>query len=155
MNLERLNINVNGISSPEFSGDNSLFEELASLVGIEIPADYIQFISRADGGHPEIGCFKVIGDDNGENLFDVDWFYSVGNPSVEKVKDVLSNWGGVLGRMNLPIGRDSGGNQIYLSLADETPSVWLYLHDEGEARLKISNSFSEFLDSLIMNPDFI
>lgn len=155
MNLQRLNVNINGVPSSGFSGDSSLFEELVRMVGSEIPADYIQFISKADGGHPEISCFKLIGDDNGENLFDVDWFYSVGNPSVEKVKDALLIWGDVLGAKNLPIGKDAGGNQIYLNLADETPSVWLYLHDEDRSRLRVSNSFSEFLEGLIMNPDFI
>ncbi|MBO2589624.1 SMI1/KNR4 family protein [Shewanella algae] len=155
MNFERLNININGVKSPEFSGEKLLFEELASLVGSEIPSDYIQFISKADGGHPEIGCFNVVGDDNSENRFDVDWFYSVGNPYVDTVKDMLSSWASVLGAKKLPIGRDAGGNQFYLNLADETSSVWLYLHDEGGARLKLSNSFSEFLDGLIMNPDFI
>lgn len=155
MNVERLNINVNGVSSPGFSGDNSLFEELASLVGSEIPDDYILFISKVDGGHPEVGCFKIVDDDNCDNLFDVDWFYSVNNPSVENVKDVLSKWGGVLGPKNLPVGRDGGGNQIYLNLTDEMPSVWLYLHDENKTRLKLSNSFLGFLDGLIINPDFI
>lgn len=155
MNINRLNININGVSSPGFSGDTSLFEELTKLVGSDIPSDYIKFIMRADGGHPEIGCFKIIANNNNENLFDVDWFYSVGNLSLEKVEDALFKWGGVLGKYNLPIGRDAGGNQIYLNLEDQVPSVWLYLHDEGGVRLRVSNDFLEFIDSLIINPDFI
>jgi hypothetical protein len=155
MNLERLNINVNGVASPGFLGDNSLFVELVGLVGSELPIDYIKFISKVDGGHPEIGSFRVLDEGCSNNFFDIDWFYAVGNSSVENVKDALSRWRIFLGEKNMPIGRDGGGNQIYLNLTDETPSVWLYLHDEGELRLKISNSFSGFLDGLIMNPDFI
>ena len=155
MNIERLNININGVSSPGFSGDNSVFSELAVLVGDEIPGDYIEFVAQANGGHPEIGCFSVIGDDTKDNLFDVDWFYSVNSSSIENVRNAILQWGGLLGPKKLPIGRDGGDNQIYLNLEDETPTVWLYLHDENEARLKLSNSFPEFLDGLIMNPDFI
>lgn len=155
MNLERLNINVNGTPSPRFSGDDSLFERLAGLVGSDLPNDYIQFILNVDGGHPEVGCFRPIDDYNSNNLFDVDRFYSINNPAVESVEDELSKWVSVLGPRNLPIGRDGGGNQIYLNFVDEIPSVWLYLHDEGGAKIKISNSFSEFLDGLFMNPDFI
>lgn len=155
MNVARLNINVNGVPSPGFSGDESLFSELSDSVGNEIPADYIQFIYKADGGHPEIGCFRALDSDNSDNLFDIDWFYSIGNPSVVNVSEILSQWGAVLGPKKLPIGRDGGGNQIYLELEEQPPSVWLYLHDENEARLKVSNSLNEFLDSLIVNPDFI
>ncbi len=155
MNTERLNINVNGVPSPGYSGDKDLFSELASLVNSDIPDVYIEFLTKVNGGHPEIGCFSALDDTSGSNLFDVDWFYSIDNPSVENVKDMLSEWGNVLGPKNLPIGRDGGGNQIYLNLESDNPTVWLYLHDENGAGLKLSNSFTEFLDSLISNPDFI
>jgi len=155
MNLERLNINVNGIPSPGFSGEHSLFERLAGLVGSDMPNDYIQFILEVDGGHPEVGCFRVMGDYNSNNIFDVDCFYSLNNSSVESVENEFSKWVSILGPRNLPIGRDGGGNQIYLNFVNELPSVWLYLHDEEGAKLKISNSFTEFLDGLFMNPDFI
>lgn len=155
MNIERLNINVGGVTSPRFSGDSALLADLESLVGCKIPAEYVGFLGEANGGHPEIGCFTILGEENDDNLFEVDSFYSIDNPAVDNVKDILVNWIETLGAKNLPIGSDGGGNQIYLNLEDEQSSVWLYLHDEGGARLKLANGLTEFLDGLIINPDFI
>ncbi len=154
MNIERLNINVNGVPSVGFNGGDAAFQEVASLVGGLLPKSYIEFMKRADGGHPEIGCFYPQGSDP-TNMFEIDWFYSLGNPRVERVKDVIAIWGAVLGTQTLPIGRDGGGNQIYIDLGGSSPSIWLYLHDENGKRLKLSDSFEEFLDGLLMNPDFI
>ncbi|NQY38277.1 MAG: SMI1/KNR4 family protein [Alteromonadaceae bacterium] len=152
MNIDRLNINVAGIKSLGFSGDLSSLE---SLVGCKLPEVYVEFLNLSNGGHPEINCFELQGDTSGNNLFDVDYFYSIDNPQVENLRDVYVQWKHILGFNNFPIGRDGGGNQIYLDLESEISSVWLYLHDEDNKRLKISDNFTEFLDGLISNPDFI
>ena len=152
MDIGRLKININGKPSPGFKGADSAFHEIASLVGGQLPESYIRFIRQVDGGHPEIGSFRGPGDDP-NNMFEVDWFYSVGNPAVKTVKDAIASWGAVLGAGTLPIGRDGGGNQIYISL--DSSSVWLYLHDEGGKRLRVADNFEHFVDSLVMNPDFI
>lgn len=152
MNIERLNINVNGTPSLGFNGGDTVFHEIASLVGKALPKSYIDFMRRVDGGHPEIGCFYPEGSDPA-NIFEVDWFYSLATPGIERVKDTIANWGTVLGVRTLPIGRDGGGNQIYIDL--DASSIWLYLHDESGKRLKISDSLEEFLDGLVGNPNFI
>jgi len=154
MNVVRLNINVNGISSAGYVGDD-LPSKLNRLIGRDVPGSYVEFLEQADGGHPEIGCFHVEGDGRKDNLFDVDWFYSVNNPGVESIEGAISLWRETLGSSCLPIGRDGGGNQIYLELGDKVPAVWLYLHDESRVRLKLADSLPIFLDSLISNPDFI
>jgi hypothetical protein len=48
-----------------------------------------------------------------------------------------------------------GDNQFYLDLNEATPSVWIYLHDENEARVKLANSLEEFIDGLNVNPDYL
>lgn len=153
MNIDRLNININGAPSTGFSGDDSAFHEIASIIGEKLPQDYVELMKNADGGHPEINCFHPQGGDP-NNLFEIDWFYSLNSPDAERAKDVLVNWRHLLGMRSLPIGRDGGGNQIYIDLS-EGSSVWLFLHDENGMKIKISNSLAEFIDSLVTNPDLI
>lgn len=154
MNIERLNININGVPAPSFDGGDAIFSEVGLRVGAVLPASYVHFIMKVDGGHPEVGCFYPQEGDP-HNLFSVDWFYSFANPDVENIKTALDGWSVVLGKHAMPIGRDAGGNQIYLALDVAVPSVWIYLHDENGSRVKLANSFEEFLASLMLNPDFI
>jgi hypothetical protein len=154
MNVRRLNVNVGGIPSKGFSGSRSKFRQIESLVGAKLPESYVDFIREADGGHPEIGCFFAqSGDVN--DLHGVDWFYALENPAVESVADTILGWRSTLGPKTLPIGRDGGGNQIYLDLSGDTSTVWMYLHDEGGIRLRVADSLEEFLESLVSNPEFI
>lgn len=154
MNIMRLNINVNGVKAPGFVGTDELFYTLAARIGTSIPQEYIDFIKEVDGGHPEIGSFCRENDI--ENILgDVDWFYTFSNVHIENIHTALDAWGEKIGGYSLPIGRDGGGNQIYLDLKTNPASVWLYLHDEGESRIKLANSFDEFLSGLTTNPDFI
>lgn len=154
MDLERLNINVNGTPSAGFTGSDARFAAVGSHVGVSLPKAYIEFIRSADGGHPEVGCIcPPEGDEN--NFFCVDWFYSFSNPDVENIDTVLDAWNEVLGPHCLPFARDGGGNQFYLDMTGTEASVWLYLHDEGGARVLLANSFEQFLAALTSNPDFI
>lgn len=154
MNLSELNINCGGKLVAGFTGNSVVFDELGRLVGGVLPVAYVEFIRGADGGHPEVGCFQV-SSGNTENIFEVDWFYSVANPDLESIQSALEGFGAVLGPGALPIGRDGGGNQFYLLLSSQPPSVWLYLHDEGGKRIQLADSFEEFISGLASNPDFI
>lgn len=154
MDLERLNINIGGLPSLGYRGDGSVLNHVASLVGAGLPSSYVELIRTADGGHPEVGCFSPLGTDD-ENLFEIDYFYAFGNSSVERVQDVLERWGHLLGEHTLPIGRDGGGNQIFLDMSSDSETVWIALHDEGMKKVKVAESFESFIDSLRPNPDFI
>lgn len=154
MNIDRLNINVNGIPASGFVGSDDLFNNVAARVGVPLPKEYIDFIREVDGGHPEIGSFFPQ-DDATANSFSIDWFYTFSNPSIENINTALDGWGKVLGSTVLPIARDAGGNQFCLSLSDAVPSVWVYLHDENGEKIKLADSFEEFLTALTINPDFI
>lgn len=153
MDLERLNINVNGVPAAGFVGSDQLFNNVAARVGFRLPSEYIDFIREVDGGHPEVGTILSQGETL--NSFSVDWFYTFSNPGIENVNAALDGWSKVLGSMVLPIGRDAGGNQFCLKLSDATPSVWIYLFDESVLEIKLADSFAEFLGALTINPDFI
>lgn len=154
VNITDLNINCGGKPVAGFTGSSAAFDELEGLVGGALPAAYVDFIRSADGGHPEVCCFPVPGSDP-ENIVEVDWFYSVANPELESIKSALEGFGALLGSEALPIGRDGGGNQFYILLSSQPPSVWLYLHDEGGKRIRLADCFEEFILGLVSNPDFI
>jgi hypothetical protein len=147
MDIKRLNVNVGGEPSAGFEGNASVFDEVVSYTGKTLPEAYIQFIRTADGGCPEIGSFFPKGGDP-DNEFEINRIYSFSNPDGENVRDAIMGWKDVLGSDKFPFAEDGGGNQIYLDLGDSTPSVWIYLHDEDGARVKIADSFEEFIDGL-------
>lgn len=153
-NITDLNINYSGKPVAGFTGSSAAFDELERLAGGALPAAYVNFIRSSDGGHPEVGCFQVPGSEP-ENIVEVDWFYSVANPELESIRSALEGFGALLGPEALPIGRDGGGNQFYLLLNSQSPSVWLYLHDEGGKRIWLADCFEEFISGLVSNPDFI
>lgn len=154
MDTKRLNINFAAIPSVGYVGSESAFDEIEQLVGKKVPSGYVLFIREADGGHPEVGSFTTLVGPR-DNWFDVDLFYSIGTVQEVNVKDMYARWQHLLGKHSLPIGRDGGGNQIYLDLSDQQKSVWIYLHDENHAKVKIADCFEEFISSLRINPDFV
>jgi hypothetical protein len=145
-------MNVRGEPCIGFCGDAADFLEVGHSVGGTLPAAYIEFIQAADGGHPENGCFYIPGDDP-SNYAVINRFYSFADERIENIRSAISRWGKTLGPRALPIAKDGGGNQFYLNLSDSIPSVWLYLHDEGGARILLSRSFEEFISGLAPIPD--
>lgn len=151
MDIKRININTGGIPTVGFKGDISIIDNIEGLVGYKLPSNYLFMLEQHDGGHPELDTYTL----NKNNIFDVSKFYSIENDKYETLEDAISRWGGVLGNGKLPIGRDGGDNQIYLDLTENPPSVWIYLHDESEARVKLASSLNEFIDGLHMDPNCI
>lgn len=153
MNLERLNLNFGGEPVKGLRGGDSQLRQLASAVGADLPLGYVAFLRHSDGGHPEIGTFRPEGAAP-ENKFDVDWFYSLAGPFQHNLMRALKDWGPTLGKGALPIGRDGGGNQIYIDFT-RSASVWLYLHDEDGKRLRIADGFEQFVAMLEADADLI
>lgn len=117
------------------------FRELDRLVGGALPVEYVGFIRIADVGYPEVSCFPVPGGDP-ENIVEADWFYSVASPELECIKSALEGFGELLGSDALTIGGDGGGNQFYLSLSSEPPSVCGYAF-----RMKAESKFGSRIAS--------
>ena len=153
-NIDRLNINNGGQPVSGYTGSSAVFGEVGALVGGALPDAYIDFIRKVDGGHPEVGCFPMSGG-RPDDLMEVAWFYSFANPNLENIKAAINGWAELLGPLALPICHDGGGNQVYLLLGPNAPSVWLYLHDENAARVKLADCFEDFLSGLVTNPDFV
>lgn len=153
MDISHLHINVGGQPSPPYLGSDAALDVLAAAAGGPLPASYVAFLRQADGGHPEFGAFLPDGAASGE-WSDVDWFYGVANPAVEYVGEVLAAWRATLGRGALPIGRDGGGNQLFLQLDQPSAPVWLWMHDP-EGRRKVADDFAAFVAALQQNPDLI
>lgn len=151
MDIERININDGDKPTPGFNGDRSLINKIESIIGYELPSSYLELLEHNDGGHPELDSYFL--DD--KNSFGVNNFYSISNKEEELLTNAISRWGSVLGRGMLPIAKDGGDNQFYLDLTDTPPSVWIYLHDENEARVKLASSLEEFIDGLTVDPDYI
>lgn len=149
MNINRLNINNGGTPTPGFNGDASFFSKIEKIIGFALPSSYIKMLQKHDGGHPELDTFFL----TQQNSFGVDSFYSIENKEEETLENAISRWGKDLGKGMLPIAKDSGDNQFYLDLNEATPSAWIYLHDENEARVKLANSFEEFIEGLNIDPD--
>ncbi|AKS07109.1 SMI1/KNR4 family protein [Pseudomonas trivialis] len=152
MNIAELNINVGGRPSVGFSGDESSVHALEARLGRRLPASYLQFIRSANGGHPEAGSFFL--DASSDASVGVDWFYSLGGAAADSLEKALDDWAQVLGPFMLPLGRDGGGSQFYISLDSPSGSVWYYSH-EGSERIQLADSFDEFLQQLQVHPDFI
>ena len=152
MNIAELNINVGGRPSVGFSGDDSSVRALEARLGRRLPETYLQFIRSANGGHPEAGSFFL--NASPDASVSVDWFYSLGDAGIYSLDKALDDWAQVLGPFMLPIGRDGGGSQFYISLDSPSGSVWYYSH-EGAERTQLAESFDEFLQQLQVHPDFI
>src|SRR5579863_1590229 len=125
MNVKRINLNFGGIPSHGYVGDFRCLEKISADMNVNIPDDYVAFLRHSNGGHPEVGSFSL--GRNDANLFDVDFFYATDTPGVECVEDIYFKWKDTLGNRALPIGRDGGGNQIYLALIEGREEVWLYI----------------------------
>ncbi|WP_411705408.1 SMI1/KNR4 family protein [Edaphovirga cremea] len=151
MNIDRLNINNGGIPTPGFNGDISLISDIEKLIGFALPSDYIKMLKLHDGGHPELDTYSL----TQNNTFGVSKFYSIGSQKYETLESAISRWGKVLGNGMLPIAKDGGDNQFYLDLNEKKPSVWIYLHDENETRVKLASSLEEFIEGLNVNPDYL
>ena len=152
LDIERLNVNMGGEACAGYTGSDALFEKIAAKVGRPLPEAYIRFIRTVDGGCPEVNTFYVEGEDP-DNYFGVNGFYSFGEDGYDDIMSAIDDWKIVLGKRAVPIADDGGGNQIYLDMNDAVPSVWLYLHDEDELKLKVADSFEEFIASLMIDPD--
>jgi len=127
-------------------------EKLERFAGGKLPVDYKVFLT-ADGGGVLDGEFFRIGDEVSE-LFVLFSFDSVENSILEET-EILSERG-VKG--GVAIGRDSGGERLFLNLCSGDFCGGVFLTDgynEHDVDLNwglIAESFSEFTKSLFVQP---
>ena len=93
---------------------------------------------------------------NSENRWAVDCFYYLTDDREDagSVWRATQEWREHLGVGRIPIGRDGGGNQIFLDVPNGV-AIGLCIHDEGFKMIEVAPSFAAFLDLLEEDPDMI
>jgi hypothetical protein len=156
--LNELNINEGGrpVIRPQPTSQQLAFVE--NLVGAQLPPSYIAFLMFSNGGCPELDTFCFENEGSHEE-WAVDRFFHIAS-DMDSTESVVWNyrhrWPGAPKEI-LPIGRDGGGNLVCLDLSNPVKEkVVLWIHDTlHHSLLMVANSFEEFIDSLVMNPDYI
>ncbi len=155
-NLSELNINEGGRPVERTPPSQSSLQEFQEEFGVLLPKDYVEFLTAANGGHPELDSFVPTGND-ASNRFAIDYFYHLTDGDRKSTSGAwwtMSKWQAELGTGCVPIGRDGGGNQICID-CNNGGSVFLCLHDEGLKKVAVAVSFSAFVDLLGEDPDMI
>jgi len=149
--------------------------DLEHRLGHSIPADYKRFLLDYNGGSPQQNCHEVQNTE-GTNIgsaIAIRWFYSIGGPEdlssvflfggitereIRKVYSIEWNYSTFRERIPknfLPIGCDSGGNQICISLyGEDEGNIWYWDHDaetyppDYSNCYKVADSFQDLLNGL-------
>jgi hypothetical protein len=159
--LNELNINDGGSPVRRPAPTPEQFRIVENLIGTQLPPAYIEFLQFANGGHPELDTFEVNHGEYHDEWGVSDFFYILSDS--EHSADLLDvvgryhhRWPGAVREM-LPIANDGGDNLFYLDLSAEGKGrVVVHIHDEPGFPIRpLANSFEEFIDNLMMNPDYI
>ena len=117
---------------------------------VTLPKEYIDFLLKYNGGHPQESNFKITNDE-GESL--VNKFYGIGDmkSNLAKVFEVLE---GEIPEDFVSIANDPGGNEILLGVSGEYQGkIYFWIHDiepddDMGNMFILADSFSEFFDNL-------
>jgi hypothetical protein len=156
--LNELNINEGGkpVTRPRPTPDQISFVE--DLVGTKLPPSYIAFLMFSNGGHPELDTFRFEAQGFLQE-WGVDVFFYISS-DIDSTENIVWNyehrWSDAPKGI-LPIADDGGGNLICLDLTEPgSGKVVLWIHDvPDQTLLPIADSFEEFIDLLVENPDYI
>jgi len=145
-----------GWDRPAPPAEEAAIARVERELGIELPAEYRDFLGRQNGGEPEPNFYnRQVG---------VRYFYSAGPTDDEYVDDLEEAarrfWSDrmtdppedPMDRSLLPIGEDAGNNLICLRISgDERGAVYFRDHDipeSPEAYTRLTDTFSEFFEAL-------
>ncbi len=131
--------------------------EAEEELGLSLPVQYRDFLSKHNGGHPEPNAFPIENNPSDDHGL-VHYFLCVKENDVYNLVDWVKRFHDRIPSGFLPIAVDPGGNLICLStIGKNAGKVYFWDHEE-EARegevpgydnvYFIANSFSEFLGSL-------
>jgi len=151
-NLSELNINEGGRPVGREAPPKEIIDSFESKTGLKIPQDYQEFLRFSNGGHPELDSVNGAGGQFAVNSF---YHLTADARGPESLWYAVEHWRPILGSMAIPFANDGGGNQFFLDLLTQPPRVKMCVHDEGMRIIDISASFSEFIDSLELDPEMI
>lgn len=126
--------------------------------GVDLPTSYRQFLLRTNGGSPEAYRFKFKASTKGSNIR---FFLGVTDDRDVSIDAYLKRFKGRLPSRFFPIGFDSGGNLICISVSEsDLGKIYFWDHEleadteEGEDpetaknTVLIADSFDQFLAGL-------
>jgi hypothetical protein len=151
-NINELNINEGGSPVEREAPSDNLISLFESKTGLTIPSELLSLLKVSNGGHPELdSIFSGCGE------FAVDAFYHLSDSDYGpgSLWYAVEHWSEILGEGTLPFAHDGGGNQFFLNLSGTQQTVGICLHNESFRVLKLAPSFSDFIDSLEIDPEMI
>jgi len=147
-----------GWDRPAPPAEETAITRVEHELGIELPAEYREFLGRQNGGEPEPNFLEGGEDIGGAH---VRYFLSAGPSGIEGLEDLESvRWeysrdgdaDYVLDTSVLPIGQDAFGNLICLKVSGEDyGAVYIWDHeeaDDAEAYARATGSFNAFFEAL-------
>lgn len=152
--LKELKIRSYGNSRPYAPPTKELIGEFQLRFGVKLPPEYAEFLKFKNGGSPTMDRLSV-----GGTTYAVNDFYGLANSEPpQDVWDEGNLWfetrlwrEAVLGSSDVPIARDSGGGQFYLSCTDRNAPVHFIRRESGTS-IQLSRSFEAFIDGLSERP---
>jgi hypothetical protein len=154
MNIEIIDINPYGPLSPNQLDD---FEKRNFM---HLPSDYRNFLLQNNGGRPVPSFFWIKPYEDGTGVYQ---FYGLHNgPPHLCIATYVNDERFGIPNLILPIGDDGIGNSLCLGVSSSNQGKIFFLDHEvypyhisnsSLGLFKISDSFSEFLCSLMGNPE--
>lgn len=131
-----------------------------STIGFKLPSSYINFITKYNGGFPELDTYSnAHGEWDVNNFFYIDDGHFSDNNSTSTEGLLWNYWHKweEAKESILPFAQDGGGNLFCLDLdfGEKSPVIF-WNHENPESKgIIIANSFESFIDNLHTNPDYI
>lgn len=119
--------------------------DFESTFGVKLPAEYLEFLKFANGGHPFRGWFSPSGYGG---YWDVNLFYHLTSDRNEDLGlwSETKTWQHYATYPIIPIADDPCGDQIVLAYDTLVPNVKLII--EGSLMVDVAPSFEAFIDLL-------
>ena len=154
--LAELNLNDGGKRVDRAPPSREVVLAFEREFGVSLPPEYIGLLTYSNGGHPELDSIAPMGRrDIAMRAINRFFHLNEDQESPASLWTAARTWRPILGEKQIPIAADGGGNPFILDMSTSPPTVSACLDDEGLARVEISPSFSEFIDSLELDPDMI
>lgn len=154
--IKQLNLNDGGKPVSRLPPGPDVLSALEIHFNVRLPAEYVEFLNLSNGGHPELDTIQH--DLSGREFGSPVNRFFILDSDIEHPESVWKNsseWAGILGPKSIVIAGDGGGNVFFIDCNDSPSYVKFCNHEERFSVVDIAPSFSEFVDKLSKNPDYI
>jgi cell wall assembly regulator SMI1 len=155
-NLAELNINEGGKVVGRAPPTPEVISAFEHEFNVSLPSEYLELLMYSNGGHPELDSIAPMGrTDIAEWAINHFLYLNEDRNGPESLWRAAKEWRPILGEKQIPFAADGGGDPFVLDLVATPARVVGSLIDEGFALVEIAASFSDFIDRLEFNPDYI